>query len=259
MVQRRAGLAASGWSAITYLTSDNRHHCDGISPDGKRSDISNKFSPTHSDAAVCCNPNAANVAALFVRGMWMRHGGGGLAALLYGPCTVTTSIQGVRVQIEERTRYPFENSVEIELRPEGAIEFPLLLRDPAWSGGTAVRCPGASIRREGGYWIVTKKWKAGDALGIDFAPSVREVPAVNGEVAIRYGALLFVQPIEAHKTVTRTYSVPGFEDTCYLPVPGAYEPLALPASTRWQAYGLKPIHVAGAAIRCARSMNRWFC
>ncbi len=237
------GSRLSDGSAITYLTSDNRPHCDATSPDGKRADPSSKFSPTHSDVAVCCNPNAANVAALFVRGMWMRPSGGGLAALLYGPCMVSTTIQNVRVQIEEKTSYPFENTVEIELKPERELAFPLILRDPAWSSGTTVTCAGAAIRREGGYWIVTKKWRAGNTVSIRFAPSVREVPAVNGEVALKYGALLFVQPIEAQRKVTRTYPVPGFEDTYYLPVPGKYEALALPASSRWQSFGLEPVHV----------------
>lgn len=234
-------------SAITYLTSDNRLHCDALSPDGKRADRSNKFSPTHSDGAVCCNPNAANVAALFVRGMWMRHSAGGLAALLYGPCRVSTTIHNVRVRIEERTSYPFENTVEMEINPEREAEFPLLLRDPEWSSGTTITCAGASIRRQGSYLIVSKKWKAGDTVTLHFVPSVREVSAVNGEIAIQYGALLFVQPIEAQKTITRTYSVAGFEDSYYLPAAGKYEALALPASLRWQSFGFKPFHVTNDA------------
>jgi DUF1680 family protein len=222
-------------------------HCDGLAPDGKRADRSNKFSPTHADVAVCCNPNAANVAALYVRGMWMRHGGGGLAALLYGPCNVSTTIQNIRVHIEERTSYPFENTIEIELRPESEIEFPLLLRDQAWSSGTTVACDGAAIRREGSYWMVSKRWRAGDTVRLKFQPRVQEVSAVNGEVGIQYGALLFVQPIEAQKTVVKNYPVPGFEDTHYVAVAGKYEALALPASSRWKAFGLQPVHVLSGA------------
>jgi hypothetical protein len=94
---------------------------------------------------------------------------------------------------------------------------------------------------------VSKKWKAGDTVTLHFVPSVREVSAVNGEIAIQYGALLFVQPIEAQKTITRTYSVAGFEDSYYLPAAGKYEALALPASLRWQSFGFKPFHVTNDA------------
>ncbi len=230
-------------SAISYLTCDNRFHCDNLSPDGMHPDPQSKFSPTHADVAVCCNPNATNVAPLFVRGMWMRVTDGGLAALLYGPCAVSTTVSGVRVQIEENTSYPFKNKVEITVQAEREIEFPLLLRDPEWSHGTAVACEGAAIRREGGYWIVTRKWKTAATVALEFRPIVREVPATNGEVALQYGALLFAQRIEARKTVTRTYPVKGFEDTTYLPVPGKYEAFVLPASARWRGFGLKPVYL----------------
>jgi len=231
-------------SAISYLTCDNRFHCDNLSPDGMHPDPQSKFSPTHADVAVCCNPNAANVAPLFVRGMWMRVTDGGLAALLYGPCSVSTTVSGVRVQIDERTSYPFKNGIEITVQAEREIEFPLLLRDPGWSHGTAVTCEGADIRREGGYWIVTRKWKtASTIVTLEFRPIVREVAATNGEVALQYGALMFVQRIEERKTVTKTYPVKGFEDTTYLPMPGKYEAFELPASARWRGFGLKPVYL----------------
>jgi DUF1680 family protein len=231
-------------SAITYLTSENRFHCDGLIPDGMGWNASIKFSPTHTDVAVCCNPNASNVASLYVRGMWMRHSGGGLAAVLYGPCTVATTIGDVRVKIEESTCYPFENTVKILVSPEREAEFPLLFRDPEWSDGTRVECAGASIVREGSYWTVTRRWKAGDTVTLEFRPSVREIAAVNGEVALQYGALLFVEPIAARKQVIKNYAVAGFEDAYYLPAPGGYHAFALPAALRWKGFGFKPSYDA---------------
>lgn len=225
-------------SAITYLTSDNRLHCDGVSPDGTRPDIKNKFSPTHTDVAVCCNPNAANVASLYVRGMWMRHNSGALAALLYGPCTVSTTVQGMPVRIDEKTLYPFENTVTLEIHTGAALEFPLFLRDPGWSRGTIVKCDSATITRENSYWVVRKKWQQGDSVHITFVPDIREIPAVNGEFALKYGALLFALPLEAQKTTLKNYSFPGFEDS-YYKLSGKYERLALNASSEWQSFGFK--------------------
>ena len=225
-------------SAITYLTSDNRLHCDGVSPDGTKPDIKNKFSPTHTDVAVCCNPNAANVAPLYVRGMWMRHNSGALAALLYGPCTVSTTVQGVPVRIEEKTLYPFENTVTVEIQSNGAPEFPLYLRDPGWSRDTVVKCDGAVISRENSYWVVRKKWQQSDKVHITFTPTIQEVLAVNGEIALKYGALLFAQSLEAQKTTLKTYPVPGFEDS-YYKLCRKYEALDLSASSQWQSFGFK--------------------
>ncbi len=233
------GARLPNGSAITYLSSDNRLHCDGRSPDGSKVDMKNKFSPTHSDVAVCCNPNAANVAALYVRGMWMRHHSGGLAALLYGPCIVSTTVKNVPVRIEQKTLYPFGNTVTLEIRAESEVEFPLYLRDPGWSRGTTVTCDGATVTREQSYWVVRKKWKYADLVALQFVPDIEEVDAVNGEIALKYGALLFAQPIEAEKITRKTYPVAGFEDSYYQPAAN-HPPLSLDAASRWQAFGFKP-------------------
>ncbi|HWB16623.1 MAG TPA: beta-L-arabinofuranosidase domain-containing protein [Vicinamibacterales bacterium] len=230
--------------AISYLTPDNRLGCNGRSLDGTRDEPRNKFSPTHADVAVCCNPNATQVAALFVRGMWMRHGADTLAALLYGPCRVSTTVSDVKVEIDERTAYPFDYVVEIGVAPARDVEFSLLLRDPEWSRGTAVDCPNARISREGDYWRVTKRWTAGDTVRVTFAPVVREIPAVNGEVALQYGALVFAKPIASTKSVTKSYPLSGFEDTHYEPAPGEPLDLKLRADARWTSFGFAPVQIA---------------
>lgn len=228
--------------AISYLTNDNRLRCDGVTPDGVKPEKRNKFSPAHTDVAVCCNPNATQVAALYVRGMWMRHQDGGLAALLYGPCAVSTTIGNVRVHVEEKTQYPFEHEVRIDIQPEREVEFPLYLRDPGWSRGTTVRCTGAAISRKGEYWVLRKKWKIGDVAHITFAPSVQEAFAINGEVALQYGPLLFAHPIESERKAIRKFAIEGFEDSYFLPK-DAYEELALPAELQWQSYGFQPVNL----------------
>jgi hypothetical protein len=230
--------------AISYLTPDNRLGCDGRSLDGTRDEPRNKFSPTHADVAVCCNPNATQVAALFVRGMWMRRGADTLAALLYGPCRVSTTVSDVKVEIDERTAYPFDHVVEIGVAPERDVEFSLLLRDPEWSRGTTVDCPDARMSREGDYWRLTKRWTAGDTVRVTFAPVVREIPAVNGEVALQYGALVFAKPIASTKSVTKSYPLSGFEDTHYEPAPGEPLDLKLRADARWTGFGFAPVQIA---------------
>lgn len=241
------GARTADGRAIAYLSPDNRLRCNGLTPDGTRAEPRNKFSPTHADVAVCCNPNATNVAALFVRGMWMRRGSDTLAALLYGPCRVSTQIAGVNLVIEEQTAYPFEDRVTIAVHPEKPASFSLLLRDPGWSAGTQVSCANARIIREGSYWRVTKEWNAGDAVHVQFTREVRTLTAVNGEVALQYGALVFARPIASTETVIRTYPLPGFSDTYEEPTPDKQEELVFSAESQWQAFGFQPRQAAPAA------------
>ena len=240
------GSRMANGRAITYLTPENRPRCNGRTPDGAQAEPRNKFSPTHTDVAVCCNPNATNVAAMFVRGMWMRHQSGALAALLYGPCNLNTQVNGVKVAIEEKTNYPFQNTVEMVLRPEHQAEFAILLRDPGWSRGTDVSSAGAQISRVGEYWRVSKMWNAGDTIQIRFTPIVEEVVAVNGEVALQYGALLFARPIPSSKTVIKTYPLPGFEDGYYEPTE-AVEEWTLPREQRWDGFGFQAVDTSSTA------------
>src|SRR6185437_7344709 len=167
--------------------------------------------------AVCCNPNATQVAALFTRGMWMRHSHGGLVATLYGPCTVSTKVDGMTVRIEERTSYPFKNTVDFTVFPERENEIPLYFRNPAWSRQTRIVAAGARVKREGAYWLVQKRWKAGDTIHIEFAPEIKIVRTINNEVAIQYGPLIFAQPLASEMKVIKHYSFASFKDSIYEP------------------------------------------
>ncbi len=57
-----------------------------------------------------------------------------------------------------------------------------------------------------------KKWNAGDNVAIRFDQAIRAVPAVNGEIALQYGPLLYVLPVRGTTKTVKTYNRPGFED-----------------------------------------------
>jgi uncharacterized protein len=232
-------------TAISYLTSDNRLHCDETSIRGKGADKRNKFSPTHMDVAVCCNPNATQVAALFVRGMWMRHPHGGLVATLYGPCTVATTVEGVSVRMEEHTLYPFDNIVECTVYPEREHEFPLYFRNPLWSRGTRITAAGVRIERNGDYWRLRKRWKTGDTIRLEFKPQLEQIHAVNQEIALRYGPLLFAQPLASNQKISKRYSYDPdrFKDSVYEPaVDPGQTALGFPSALQARTFELEVRH-----------------
>lgn len=226
-------------TGISYLTRDNRTRCGSQDRDGKRRD---KFSPVHADVAVCCNPNATQVAAHFVRGLWMRHPAGGLAAMAYGPSVLRTRVRDVAVEVRAHTTYPFGSEITLEVIPAAPVRFPLWLRNPAWSGGTVVRARGASVEPTDGFVRVEREWRAGDRVEIGLAPSVQAVVAVTGEVALAHGALLYAEPLAAEATTLRQYDG-GFADTEY--EAGRPEaPAALERDERARGYGFAPGPVA---------------
>ena len=58
----------------------------------------------------------------------------GLAATLYGPCTVSARSATVPVKLTCQTAYPFEETIRVTVDPEQAATFPLYFRIPAWCG-----------------------------------------------------------------------------------------------------------------------------
>ena len=223
-------------TAVLYCSAENRLQVQDEF--GRRQ----RFSPTHQHTAVCCNPNATRVASYYTAGMWMRPRGAepAIAALLYGPAQMTADIEGSAVSIEEKTLYPYSGDVELRVCPAKPVTFCLWLRNPSWSRATQIACPGAEVRLAGGFWQVRKRWSSGDKVAIHFDQRIHAVPAINGEVALQYGPLLYVLPVRGATKSVRTYPKAGFEDYLMSADKDVDTKLALPASQRANGFGFVP-------------------
>lgn len=227
---------------LSYLTPDTRLAATPDRPDsyshlhGHHGRF--KFSPTHEDVACCCNPNATRLLPHYLSRMWMRlTDRAGVVALLYGPCTLKTEINGVPVTIEQDTTYPFEETLRFAVTPERPVAFTLQLRQPAWAKAFAVL--GATARATAGYINLEKTWTAGDTFSVTFTASVDVVPYPTGEYAVRRGPLQYVLPVAHTARAIKTYSHSGFKDEELIPqnVAAAYAPMILEAAL--PDYGLQ--------------------
>jgi DUF1680 family protein len=216
------GARFADGKAISYLTRDNRTSATRMQHRGKFA-----FSPTHEQAAVCCNPNAGKLMPYYVNRMWMRKRGTekGLAAVIYGPCSVAAEIDGVAVRIEEVTDYPFSEIVRFVIYPDREVEFVLVLRNPHWSDKTQIAVSEADVKRDGDYHIIRKIWKSRDEVTLTFQAEVRPITAANDEVALRRGPLLYAMPIPEQRRITKTYALAVFHDYDIVPAPSAWPPV----------------------------------
>jgi hypothetical protein len=203
-------------SGICYLSTENRLEAVASRPDsysfwhryGRF-----KYSPTHEDIAVCCNPNAVRLMPHYVNQMWMRLNDRlGVAAMTYGPSTLTTEINGVSVTIEQETRYPFSEAVTLTITPVSEVEFVLYLRKPGWSVDTAVAVEGADISEDDGFVVLSKKWSPGDTVRLTFTARIEPVLNPNGEYSVRRGPLQYAMPIPHEEHPIKSYPVPSFHD-----------------------------------------------
>ena len=206
--------------AIQYLCSDN---CYRAAKDvGDRWD----YSPTHMDAAVCCAPNSGKIMPYHLSGMWMQDEEGGLCALYYGPCLLQTKCGGRAVEIEQRTRYPFEKRAEFRIRADGSFRQTLSFRIPSWcsdarlllNGGDV---PARMVKRGGGRALqLEREFQDGDRLELILPSRPRLLTAVDGTKAVADGPLLFSLNISEVGDDYFHYEKAPFCDTNYTPAEG---------------------------------------
>jgi hypothetical protein len=233
-------------SGLDYVTTDNIYRIDGALMDRV------VFSPAHEDVADCCAPNFTQLAAIFVRSMWMRSADG-LALVLPGPCTVRTMVSDVPVTIEEQTSYPFSEGIELAVHAERPVDFLLRVRVPSWAVGVEAGCAGAQVQRAGDWLLISKRWESADRVTLTFAADVQPVPANNGEFYVRRGPLLYAVPIAAIRRSVKDYPVAGFHDYFFFPVEWAPARFALPRD----ASGLAPLRAEVVANGKADPKHPW--
>jgi DUF1680 family protein len=152
----------------------------------------------------CCRSNFHFAWPKFAESMWMKKDGG-LAAVAYGDCVVSTPV----ATISQTGGYPFSDGVRLEFAETSGGEWPLFVRIPGWCGKAAVKVndvPFDGSVSSGTFLRIARKWKKGDVVSLSF-PSE---PAVSfwkdNSLAVTRGPLLYALKIEAHEKIVNAES-----------------------------------------------------
>ncbi len=225
---------------ITYCKTDNCSILHKKSPQSafEEEDGRYKYSPTHADMAVCCNPSYARNLPYFVSNMWMKADGG-FAAVLYGPSTLTSSYKGSLIQIEEKTNYPFSDEIEFLFTTDSEIEFKIYLRKPNWTEKLTIEIAHAEINQENGFYVIKKKWKTGDKIKVSFENEIKPVYVNNNEIALQRGALVYALEIPRKEEIIKTYDLEEFTDYMVFPTDSIYRNLSLNGFENKENFGFK--------------------
>jgi DUF1680 family protein len=201
-------------TCVTYFSRDNRYRATSEGSGGRF-----KFSPTHEDIAVCCNPIASKLMPYYVDGMWMKRSGDsrGLVAMFYGPASLKTKINGARVGIRQETYFPFSDTVRFLVEPEREIPFAIWLRIPYWCNEMRIEVEDGEISEQDGFKIIHRSWTRGDSFRVTFVAGIQAIEAVNGEIAFQRGPLLYSLPIPHEQRKIKDYPLKGFADYEFTP------------------------------------------
>ena len=182
-----------------------------------------RFTSLGASNVLCCVGNMNRILPNYIMGMWMATYDGGLAATLYGPCTVhALAGKHVPVNLNCQTDYPFDDKIMIRVTAAQTTDFPLYFRIPAWCRKPRIEVDGVVIRNQPnaqGFVVIDRTWAPGDTVRLKFPMEVRlardytdEYPPANwkyygylsNEVlaskpapyeSLYYGPLLFALPI----------------------------------------------------------------
>lgn len=220
------GARNTNGTALSYGKNDNCFVLDGHFHDRneKKKDSRYKYSPTHSDPAVCCVPNYTRNFTYYLDYMWMKTSDG-LAATLYGPSVLKTKINGIELQIEQRTNYPFSNKIEFIINYSGDTEFSVYFRKPEWTKTLEIESPNAVITEENGFYKTSKKWQNGDLITLTFHNETQAVP-FDEFVYFQRGPLVFAYPIPHSEKTIKEYKKEGFKDYYCLPTNNEYKEIS---------------------------------
>lgn len=147
----------------------------------------------------CCPPNVARTLASLPGYLYGTSAeADALYVNVYAESAAEVVLAGQEVRLSQRTRYPWDGAVALEVDGEG--EFALNLRIPGWCEGARVTVNGSPLDAPcaaGTYVEVRKRWRRGDRVDLALDMPVRAMeshPHVlenTGRVALARGPLLY--------------------------------------------------------------------
>jgi DUF1680 family protein len=146
----------------------------------------------------CCPPNVARMLTS-LPGYFYGTSQNEIWVHLFAEGSADIGIDGGVVRLSQRTRYPWDGDVEIEVAGKG--QFALMVRIPAWTGnGHSVEVNGQPVQDTppaGSYAAIERAWRPGDVVRLRLPMDVRRLechPYVSenaGRVALMRGPVLY--------------------------------------------------------------------
>ncbi|MDO4557363.1 MAG: glycoside hydrolase family 127 protein [Planctomycetia bacterium] len=153
----------------------------------------------------CCPSNVVRFVPSVPGYMYAQDAEDQVYVNLFDSGKATLSVKGTTVTIEQKTNYPWDDDLQLAVSAEKAVEFPLYIRIPGWSGsgkgGEGAETGGPASKTEQGYIRSVISCDPETPTVLDFpdlfqmAPCRMEanplVTADRGRVAIQNGPVVY--------------------------------------------------------------------
>ena len=172
---------------------------------GDRSENVGAICPGPHSGFGCCRSNFHLAWPKFAQSMWMARDGG-LAAIAYGPCDVSTPT----ADVIETGDYPFGPNVTLKVTKAKGGKWPLFVRIPGWCVEAKVTVNGkdAGKAEAGTFKRIDREWEAGDEVTLVLPMETRVSHWEMDAVAVTRGPLLYSLEIPMEERKVEKYKVP---------------------------------------------------
>jgi len=140
----------------------------------------------------CCSGTLPQVAADYRLNLYFRERDN-VFVNLYVPSTVRWKHRDAHVSLTQKSNYPFESAVQLEVSTSKPVEFAVNVRIPAWAEGASVAINGKRISESVSpqtFATIRRQWKTGDHIELELPLRLRLEPIderhpQDGSTAIR--------------------------------------------------------------------------
>ncbi len=183
----------------------------------------------------CCTANFGQGWPKFALSTFLRTPSG-IAAAVFAPSRLHTTVNGVPVVCEIDTNYPFRNRITFTVEAQDNVTFDFLIRIPSFAD--EVHINGENILITGyhtqGYHTLTRNWKGFHLIEMIIRTDPEIIARPNNMVSIRRGPLLYALPVH-EQWIKREYEKDGVERKF------PYCDYEITPTSRWN-YGLCSTH-----------------
>lgn len=162
---------------LAAAAPDGENWCYYVFPNGRR---------VHTTYWRCCKSSGAMALEELPGLAYAVEADGALAVHLLGEGAAHATLPGgARVTLRQRTGYPSDGAVAVEVAPDAPVAFALRLRVPAWAPGATARVVAADgtatavDASPGEHLRIEREWRAGDRVELTLPMPVRVHRAVN--------------------------------------------------------------------------------
>ncbi|WP_436926164.1 glycoside hydrolase family 127 protein [Halosimplex amylolyticum] len=176
----------------------------GVSLDGTRFSYSNPLETQGTYErkewlyVACCPPNLARTLASLGQHVYAQDADS-IYVNLYVGSDIETTVSDHPVRLSQRTEYPWQGDVDVEVSLQAPTEFEVKFRIPDWADGYEMTVNGRSIAADAvdGYAAVRRTFEDGDEISLTFPMTIDvlaahpDVRADEGHVALQRGPLVY--------------------------------------------------------------------